>query len=95
MWDRERDTLTISKKIFAEDSVKTIQVIFEESVRLLVGAKQQEFDEEEEEVEKWPFREKVDILTWRSTSTRPDTSNAVQAVARYCSMPKAVHCKTE
>ena len=28
---------------------------------------------------------------WLATQTRPDISNAVRAVARYCSSPKMVH----
>ena len=90
---RERDTLTIPKKMFAVESVINVQLVSEESVPLLVGVKLQEFDEEEE-VERWPFLELVRSLTWRPTSMRPDTFNAVRAVARYCSMPKTVHCKT-
>ena len=31
---------------------------------------------------------------WLAISTRPDISNAVQSVARYCSAPKAVHWKS-
>ena len=30
---------------------------------------------------------------WLAISTRPDISNAVQSVARYCSTPKAIHWK--
>ena len=30
---------------------------------------------------------------WMTISTRPDTSNAVRAVVRYCSAPKAIHWK--
>ena len=30
---------------------------------------------------------------WLAISIRPDISNAVQSVARYCSTPKAIHWK--
>ena len=30
---------------------------------------------------------------WLSISTRPDISNAVRAVARNCTAPRAIHCK--
>ena len=30
---------------------------------------------------------------WLLISTRPDISNAVRAVARYCTAPRAIHWK--
>ena len=45
-------------------------------------------------MENWLFRELVVNLMCLSISTRPDTSNVVRAVARYCCMPKDVHLKT-
>ena len=33
-------------------------------------------------------------MLWLAISTRPDISNAVRSVARYCSAPKAVHWKS-
>ena len=33
-------------------------------------------------------------LMWLAISTRPDISNTVRSVARYCSAPKAVHWKS-
>ena len=30
---------------------------------------------------------------WLSISTRPDIANAVRAVARYCTAPRAIHWK--
>ena len=50
--------------------------------------------DEDEETESWPFRELVGGLMWLAISTRPDISNAVRSVARYCSAPKAVHWKS-
>ena len=32
-------------------------------------------------------------LTWLSISTHPDIANAVRAVARYCTAPRAIHWK--
>ena len=45
------------------------------------------------ETENWPVRELVDSLLSLAISTRPDNSNAVRSVARYCSAPKIVHWK--
>ena len=63
-----------------------------QSVPLRVGLKPDKFNEDEK-VENWPFRELVGILMWLSISTRPDIVNAVRAVARYCTAPRAIHWK--
>ena len=39
----------------------------------------------------WPFCELVGSPMRLSTQTRPEISNAVGAVARYCASPKLVH----
>ena len=39
------------------------------------------------------FHELVGSLMWLSTSTRPDISNALRAVAEYCTAPRAIHWK--
>ena len=39
----------------------------------------------------FPFRELIGALLWIALLSRPDTVNAVKAVARYCSAPKVVH----
>ena len=88
--DRKRGTLAISQQSFAEELVKKFRVTSVQSVPLKVGVKLEEFDENEE-TESWPFRELVGGLMWLAISTRPDISNAVRSVARYCSVPKAVH----
>ena len=90
--EREMCTLTISQKTFADESVKTFCVTSTQSVLLRVGIKLEEFVEDER-VENWPFREVVDSLMWLSISTRPNISNAVRAVARYCTAPRAIHWK--
>ena len=87
---REMDTLTISQKSFADELVKKFCVTSAKSVPLRDGVKLEAFDEDER-VENWPFRELVGSLIWLSTSTRPDISNAVRAVARYCTAPRAIH----
>ena len=63
-----------------------------QNVPLRVGLKLEEFDENEE-TESWPFRELVGGLMWLAISTRPDISNVVRSVARYCSTTKAIHWK--
>ena len=88
----EMGTLTISQKMFADELVKKFCVTSTQSVSLRVGIKLEEFDEDER-VENWPFRELVGSLMWLSISTRPDIANAVQAVARYCTAPRAIHRK--
>ena len=88
--EREMGTLTISQKKFADELVKKICVTSAKSVPLRVGVKLEGFDEDER-VENWPFRELVGSLMWLSISTRPDISNAVRAVARYCTAPRAIH----
>ena len=90
---REIGTLTISQKTFADELVKKFCVTSAQSVPLRVGVKLEDFDEEEI-IKNWPFRELVGSLMWRSVSTRPDISNAVRAVARYCTAPTAIHWKT-
>ena len=89
---REMGTRTISQKTFADELVKNNCVTSTKSVPLRVGVKLKELDEDER-VENWPFREVVGSLMWLSISTRPDISNAVRAVARYCTAPRAIHWK--
>ena len=85
-------TPTISHKTFADELVKKVCVTSKKSVPLRAGLKLEEFDEDER-VKNWPFRELVGGLMWRSISTRPDISDAVRAVARYCTAPRAIHWK--
>ena len=73
--------------------MKKFRVTSVQSVPLKVGVKLEEFDENEE-TESSPFRELVGGLMWVAISTRPDISNAVRSVARYCSAPKTVHWKS-
>ena len=90
--EREMGTLTISQKTFANELVKKACVTSTKSVPLRIGVKLEELDEDEG-VENWPFRELVGSLMWLSISTRPDISNAVRAIARYCTAPRAIHWK--
>ena len=72
--------------------MKKFRVTSVQSVPLKIGVKLVDFDEDEE-TEIWPFRELVGGLMWLAISTRPDISNAVRSVARYCSSPKTAHWK--
>ena len=72
--------------------MKTFCVTSTQSVPLRVGVKLEEFDEDKK-VENWPFRELVGSLMWLSISTRSDIANAVRAVARYCTAPRAIYWK--
>ena len=64
-----------------------------QSVPLRVGANLEEFDEGEK-TESWPFRDSVGGLMSLAILTRPEISNAVLSVAKYCSAPKAIHWKS-
>ena len=90
--EREMGTLMISQKPFVDELVKKICVTSMQSVPLGVGVKLEEFDEDER-VENWPFRELVGSLMWLPISTRPDISNAVRTVARYCTALRATYWK--
>ena len=90
--DRERGTLTISQESFAEELVKISRVSSVQTVPLRVGVKLEELNEDEE-TKSWPFREHVGGLMRLANSTRPDISNAVRLVSRFCSAPKAIHWK--
>ena len=85
-------TLTISQKTFADELVKKSCVTSTQSIPLRVGVKLEGFDEDER-IENCPLRVLVGRLTWLSVSTRPDIANAVRAVARYCTAPRAIHWK--
>ena len=90
--EREMGTLTISQKTFADELVKKFCVTSTQSVPLRVGVKLEEFDEDER-AENCPFHELVGSLMWLSISTRPDIANAMRAVTRYCTAPRAIHWK--
>ena len=72
--------------------VNKFDVTSTQNVPPRVGLKLDEFDVDEE-THSSPFRELVGGLMWLAISTRPDISNAVRSVARYCSTPKAIHWK--
>ena len=90
--DRKRGTLTISQQSFAKELVNKFDMTSVQNIPLRVGLKLDEFDVDEK-TENRPFRELVGGLMWLAISTRPDISNAVRSVARYCSTPKAIHWK--
>ena len=89
--DWEKRMLIISQQTFAEQLASEYGVEYGKSVPLPVGAKRAKFDINEAPGG-WPFRALVgSLMMWLATQTRPDNSNAVRAVARYCSAPKYVH----
>ena len=90
--DRKRGTLTISQQSFAKELVNKFDMTSVQNIPLRVGLKLDEFDVDEK-TENRPFSELVGGLMWLAISTRPDISNAVRSVARYCSTPKAIHWK--
>ena len=77
----------VSRKCYGRNFVSA------QNVPVRVGVKLEKFDEDDELNENWPFRELVGNLMLLAISTRPDISNAVRSVARYCSAPKAIHRK--
>ena len=90
--DPKMGTLTIPQQSFAEEFVNKFDVTYVQNVPLKVGLESDEFDVDEETKNR-RFREPVGGLMWLAISTRPDISNAVRSVARYCSTPKAIHWK--
>ena len=90
--DWEKGTLTISQQIFAEQLADEYGIEYGRSVPLSIGTKFVDFDKNEES-RNWPFRELIGSLMWLSTQTRPDISNIVRAMARYCAAPTYVQWK--
>lgn len=88
--DLERGTITVSQQTYAEELAEEYGVKWGKSIPLSAGMKLEEFDVEEPATS-FPFRELVGSLMWLATQTRPDISNAVRAVARYCASPKSIH----
>ena len=90
--DRDNGLLSIWQKAFADKVVDTYGVGSGIWVPASTSLKLDQFDADEPEGG-WPFREVVGSLMWLANQTRPDISNAVRAVARYCHAPKHVHWK--
>ena len=89
--DWEKGVLKISQQIFAEQLADEYGIELGRSVLLPVGTKLAKFDKDEAPGN-WPFRELVgSLIMWLSTQSRPDISNAVRAVTRYCASPRLVH----
>lgn len=57
------------------------------------AAKHGEFSKDKQATA-FPFRELVGSLMCLENRIRPDISNAVRAVARYCASPKLIHWRT-
>ena len=78
----EMGTLTISQKKIADELVKKFCVTSTQSVPLRVGAKLEEFDEDER-VENWPFRDLVGSLMWL-LNINIDASRHIKCSASCC-----------
>ncbi|CAB1104743.1 unnamed protein product [Ectocarpus sp. CCAP 1310/34] len=89
--ERER-AVEDSQQRFAEALAAEYGIEWGQSVPLPVSLKLSDFDVNKASADV-PFRELVGSLMWLATQTRPDTANAVRAVARYCASPKMVHGK--
>ena len=88
--DRKRGTLTIFQQSFAKELVNKFVMTSVQNIPLIVGLKLDGFDVDEK-TENRPFRGLVGGLMWLAISTRPDISNALRSVARYCSTPNVIH----
>ena len=88
--DWEKGVLKISQQTLAEQLSDEYGIEFGKSVPLPVGTELAKFDKNEAQLGNRPFRELVGSQMWRSTQTRPDSSKAVRAVARYYGSPKLV-----
>ena len=84
--------MKISQQTFAEHLSDKYGIEYGRSVPLSIGTKLADFDKNEASGN-WPVRQLIGSLMWLSTQTRPDISNALRAVARYCAAPKYVHWK--
>ena len=76
--------------MFAEELAQEYQVEKGKSIPMGLGVNLDDFQQDEEPT-RMPFRELVGSLMWLATQIRPDTSNAVRAVARYCASPRMIH----
>ena len=89
--DRANGMLTISQKTFTDQLVDKYGVTLGKKNPGWTGEKFDRVDDAGEAEGDWPFREVVGSLMWLANQTRPDISDAVRAVARYCHAPKLVH----
>lgn len=90
--DVEKGRLKISQQTYTEELAEKYGVTGGGSIPIPATWKLWDFDDEEPNVV-FPFRELIGALLWIALLTRPDLTNAVRAVARYCSAPKLIHWK--
>ena len=94
LWrDWDVGTLTSSQQAFAEKTVARFDVSSGRNNPLSTGVKLEHFDENER-VGDWPFRELVGCLMLLANQTRPNSANAVRAIARYTNRPRELHWRT-
>lgn len=90
--DREAGRLKISQQTYTEELGEKFGVQWGGSIPLATTCKLWEFEVDEPNVGRI-FRELIGSLLWIALLSRPDIVNAVRAIARYCSAPKAIHMK--
>ena len=88
--DLKAGTLSVSQQTFAEDLAQKYNVSWGSRTPMGTSVKLNEFSDGDPVIT-FPFRELVGSLMWLATQTRPDISNAVRAVARYCASPRQIH----
>ena len=84
--DVELGTIKLSQEAYVESLMKRFDVQSISDIPASPGADLGPKQDNEPGGD-WPVREAIGSLMWLSTMTRPDTTNAVRAVARYAHEP--------
>ena len=84
--DVELGTIKLSQAAYVESLMKRFDVQSISDIPASPGADLGPKQDDEPGGD-WPVREAIGSLMWLSTMTRPDTTNAVRAVARYAHEP--------
>ena len=84
--DVELGTINFSQEAYVESLMKRFDVQSISDIPASPGADPGPKQDDEPGGD-WPVREAIGSLMWLSTTTRPDITNAVRAVARYAHEP--------